>query len=552
MVFMAFIAIIIPVKSQEISEELAVEVATIYMSNKSLPSMEVANVLIEECKGQNSFYVINFIKGGWIMVSSTKSATPILAYGLKGSYQLYDEKPPAFDFFIDYCKEAIEASKKSKAKNLKAESKWEKILNREYSSQKKGAMGEGVRILNSTSKGELMWGQSYNFSGSCYHDKSYNKYGHVELLGDCGICDPRAPMGCVTVALAQIMWYWQWPESCSYGSYDWDGMPTYIDNSTTISTADKIAQLLKDVADEVILWYTCSGTAGSLNKSEDALIDIFGYEASRRYHRNDWSYGDSWMDLLRSEIDNGRPIQYAGGTHAWVIDGYSNIDNDMFYMNFGHPGVSWQPNPYNYSSLFLDYIAVETSSGDSSNWTNNQRGVIGISPTADFPENINDLNYTVVSFKAEEKAEVGISVPSSGEQLTVMSNGDLSLVAGNSITIQPGFKVESGGIFTAKIEEQSYFNVDIELISCPTAFTPNGDGINDELTIVADNANSWEFTAFNRWGSVIFQSAGSITGDSANIWDGTDSMPSTTYYCVLRLKNSFGRDLEEEITVLVL
>jgi hypothetical protein len=96
MVFMAFIAIIIPVKSQEISEELAVEVATIYMSNKSLPSMEVANVLIEECKGQNSFYVINFIKGGWIMVSSTKSATPILAYGLKGSYQLYDEKPPAF------------------------------------------------------------------------------------------------------------------------------------------------------------------------------------------------------------------------------------------------------------------------------------------------------------------------------------------------------------------------------------------------------------------------------------------------------------------------
>jgi gliding motility-associated-like protein len=224
----------------------------------------------------------------------------------------------------------------------------------------------------------------------------------------------------------------------------------------------------------------------------------------------------------------------------------------MFYMNFGHPGVSWQPNPYNYSSLFLDYIAVETSSGDSSNWTNNQRGVIGISPTADFPENINDLNYSVVSFKAEEKAEVGISVPSSGEQLTVMSNGDLSLVAGNSITIQPGFKVESGGIFTAKIEEQSYFNVDIELISCPTAFTPNGDGINDELTIVADNANSWEFTAFNRWGSVIFQSAGSITGDSANIWDGTDSMPSTTYYCVLRLKNSFGRDLEEEITVLVL
>lgn len=183
MVFMAFIAIIIPVKSQEISEELAVEVATIYMSNKSLPSMEVANVLIEECKGQNSFYVINFIKGGWIMVSSTKSATPILAYGLKGSYQLYDEKPPAFDFFIDYCKEAIEASKKSKAKNLKAESKWEKILNREYSSQKKGAMGEGVRILNSTSKGELMWGQSYNFSGSCYHDKSYNKVWSCRIVG---------------------------------------------------------------------------------------------------------------------------------------------------------------------------------------------------------------------------------------------------------------------------------------------------------------------------------------------------------------------------------
>ncbi|MEZ4827358.1 MAG: gliding motility-associated C-terminal domain-containing protein [Bacteroidia bacterium] len=50
----------------------------------------------------------------------------------------------------------------------------------------------------------------------------------------------------------------------------------------------------------------------------------------------------------------------------------------------------------------------------------------------------------------------------------------------------------------------------------PTAFTPNGDGHNDEFYIVMNSIEFFEIQIFNRWGQLIFQSS-----DPAFRWDGT-------------------------------
>ena len=57
----------------------------------------------------------------------------------------------------------------------------------------------------------------------------------------------------------------------------------------------------------------------------------------------------------------------------------------------------------------------------------------------------------------------------------------------------------------------------------PNAFSPNGDGINDGLTIYADASISLvkSFKIFDRWGALVFENANFQPNDSNLGWDGT-------------------------------
>jgi gliding motility-associated-like protein len=55
------------------------------------------------------------------------------------------------------------------------------------------------------------------------------------------------------------------------------------------------------------------------------------------------------------------------------------------------------------------------------------------------------------------------------------------------------------------------------LITIPTAFSPNGDGLNDVFRIESTtNFTLTSLLVFNRWGQVVFQ-----TSDISQGWDGT-------------------------------
>ncbi len=90
--------------------------------------------------------------------------------------------------------------------------------------------------------------------------------------------------------------------------------------------------------------------------------------------------------------------------------------------------------------------------------------------------------------------------------------------------------VEEDGWYSAEVEspegcvgvDSSYiiFSTPPELIKIffPNAFTPNGDGLNDEFKVVTPSTNVEVFSLsiFNRWGAMIFQ-----TNDITQGWDGT-------------------------------
>jgi gliding motility-associated-like protein len=56
----------------------------------------------------------------------------------------------------------------------------------------------------------------------------------------------------------------------------------------------------------------------------------------------------------------------------------------------------------------------------------------------------------------------------------------------------------------------------IEAVGVPSAFSPNGDGVNDELRVLGQGIARMSFKVFNRYGQLVFETRNQIQG-----WDGT-------------------------------
>ncbi len=67
----------------------------------------------------------------------------------------------------------------------------------------------------------------------------------------------------------------------------------------------------------------------------------------------------------------------------------------------------------------------------------------------------------------------------------------------------------------------------------PTAFTPNGDGLNDRWEFDILGAEKLEVNVFNRWGEKVYSNPNQPNGiTGANGWDGTKDgkdAPNDTY-----------------------
>ena len=68
----------------------------------------------------------------------------------------------------------------------------------------------------------------------------------------------------------------------------------------------------------------------------------------------------------------------------------------------------------------------------------------------------------------------------------------------------------------------------------PNAFTPNGDGINDSFGPVGHELSLVEFVIFDRWGSVVFEAAGTSGQWDGRMVDGQQA-PTGVYVCQYRV-----------------
>lgn len=165
------------------------------------------------------------------------------------------------------------------------------------------------------------------------------------------------PTGCVATAMAQIMNYWQHPTQRTINipayttgrlrisipaitgttAYDWNNMKNTTAEYITTMQKNAVAKLMYECGVAVKMDYTPSGSGAYNTQALSALPSYFGYDNSIDIRRRQNISDVNWENLLRSELDAGRPIYYTGddlqGGHAFVCDGY-NCDG-KFYFNWG-------------------------------------------------------------------------------------------------------------------------------------------------------------------------------------------------------------------------
>lgn len=90
----------------------------------------------------------------------------------------------------------------------------------------------------------------------------------------------------------------------------------------------------------------------------------------------------------------------------------------------------------------------------------------------------------------------------------------------------------------------------------PTAFTPNGDGLNDRFEFDILGAVEIEVSVFDRWGSRVYYNANQTNGlTGTDGWDGTKDgkkVPFDTYVWQMRVKDFRGIEMNKSGTVTVM
>ncbi len=353
------------------SPEVALEVArnfylSVFDSNVTADNNQILITLAATRKSGNNdlFYIYNVNASGFVIISACDATIPVLGFSSEGFYDAqYESEIPAFaELLKGYeaeIKGVIEMDLPATPEIILQWEKWQRPVSSTDN-------GRSVSPLLSTT-----WNQSCHYNELCPEDND----------APYGYCN-HVPAGCVALAMAQVMKYWDYPSTGTgyheyyispYGwqsadfentTYQWDNMPNSIGSSNI-----DLATLIYHCAVSVNMQFGPNGSGASTSMAHNSMVNYFNYSEEAQYlYKNSFS-NPEWETMLRDNLDTGRPVIYRGdgtGGHAWVCDGYA-ADN-YFHMNWGWGGYE------------NGYFYLSNLNPAGANFTGNQAAIMGIVP----------------------------------------------------------------------------------------------------------------------------------------------------------------------------
>ena len=258
----------------------------------------VSEVEIITDEGVNLIYIFHLYPQGFIIVPADDRAVPSLAFGFDAQFDT-DNMPPNLKAVIDqYKMELHEAIRLDQTiPNLEIEEEWIRYISGDINSNR----SRDVSPLMSA---------EFDQSGS------WNN-GVTQAIGFNG------PVGCVAVAMAQVMHYWEYPESGfgsnfytedDYGYIEVDFEDAFYDFDNMAATYGTAASqlLLFHAGVAVNMDYSNSGSGaqvvGSYPSAFYAMEHFFGYSSDVAYEWKDNHTTSEYRNIIKNELDNNRPL----------------------------------------------------------------------------------------------------------------------------------------------------------------------------------------------------------------------------------------------------
>ena len=292
-----------------------------------------------EQDGSNTLYYIFNADNRFVVISGDQRCVPVLAYSDQTSFDADDIIPP-LQMWLDNYGRQLKALKNAHNETIAPKTAaWQRLT---ANAAVKGGDTKAVAPLLHSK-----WNQSENYNLYCPKDPKghYNK---------------RAVTGCVATAMAQLMYYFRFPDT-GEGSYTYEH-ETYGTISADFSKATYDFNAMCDEPTRVnpaisLMIHHCGvavdmvygpGSSGMYNhKAAYALRTYFKYSPETEYLYRD-SVDLNWDSVLVAHLDRRIPMYYAGWSvpningHGFICDGYQ-LDADstlFFHFNFGWGGIA--------------------------------------------------------------------------------------------------------------------------------------------------------------------------------------------------------------------
>ena len=303
--------------------------------------------------GQPAFYIFNNEGGGFVIVGGDDQAEGILGFSDLGQFDATDIPDGLADLLHGYEQQISHVSGQSKRRAVKrADSQWADIA---------------PLILT-------QWNQRAPYNDLCPIDPE---------TGD------RSLTGCVATAVAQLLYYHQWPE-IGYGyvstdrneevysadltkvRFEWDMMKTgYGTNDQDENQA--VAKLMYHCALLSNSLFSSDGTDGYIYSSD--LRSKLGYKEPK-WMEMDGTNRQQFEAAIYDDLKNSRPVLFSAydpdsDGHEMIIDGYRS--DGFFHINLGWGGD--EDGYYKLTAIDTEYY----------NFTTDQLIFYGIEPDYSAP-----------------------------------------------------------------------------------------------------------------------------------------------------------------------
>ena len=444
--------------------------------------------------GDTILYDITTDKSRNLLFSGHKACLPLLGDYISPDSSIvaclmHHTLPCNIQEFLNVYVEQIEDAFEDKDTTQYHRREWNKLLGNKR--QECLVMRDGVDSMLTTH-----WGQSISNTD----DSGIIAYAYNYLIPSVDTCN-HALVGCVAVAMGQVLKYWNMP-LISYNrihQFDWCRMPDKLLKSSPTFDEERyaVAELLADCASSVDMNYGCPGTgsSASMSAAREALVNGY-YYSSDADRKLKMFYSDSdWKEMLKDNLDEGYPVIYAANRyeslfewpgHAFVCDGYHG---DYFHFNWGYR-----------DKFFGLYTIDNLRLSDGRFFKYNHEAIFNIHPSmpldvCDFTvplevfyngfytTHINNYDETLPYYFLIPKPQkitpttattlVSSSILNRSEYRTITNNDTAEYRAHEEIHLRDGFTVERGAEFTAQI--------------VPCANCENNRGVEDQSIVETGN-----------------------------------------------------------------